>query len=103
MLCHLANNYATIIGAKFTKYYHYFIGLCGKARITEVGGPGYLLPSVMRDKIYNVTDLAKLSEVENAFVIGAGAGPFPFIGVNSEVSLLRARKILIFKYFSGNC
>lgn len=57
----------------------------------------------MRDKIYNVTDLAKLSEVENAFVIGAGAGPFPFIGVNSEVSSPIISKTITFRYFLGNC
>lgn len=54
-------------------------------RLVEVGSPGYLLPIVNRSKLYDLRDLTKLVELDEAFIIGAGAGPHPFIGVNCEV------------------
>lgn len=60
-------------------------GLGGKPRLIEVGGPPYLLPLVKRDKVYDMKDLGKLADVEPAFLIGAGAGPWPYAGVNCEM------------------
>lgn len=59
--------------------------MTGDAKLVEIGGPPYLVPQVKRDKIY---DLAKLLEHLNrdpAFLAGAGAGPWPYLGVNCEV------------------
>uniref|UniRef100_A0A2P2I8E8 Ester hydrolase C11orf54 homolog n=1 Tax=Hirondellea gigas TaxID=1518452 RepID=A0A2P2I8E8_9CRUS len=60
-------------------------GLCGSPRIADVGGPPYLLPHVDRTKLYDIANLTKLINLPNAFVVGAGAGPFPFVGQNSEL------------------
>ncbi|XP_062526757.1 ester hydrolase C11orf54 homolog isoform X2 [Bombyx mori] len=65
-------------------YYLKSPGLTGDAKLVEIGGPPYLVPQVKRDKIY---DLAKLLEHLNrdpAFLAGAGAGPWPYLGVNCE-------------------
>lgn len=51
----------------------------------EVGGPPFLLPTVNRDKVYDIKDIAKIVNLNPAFVIGAGAGPHPYAGVNCEV------------------
>lgn len=60
-------------------------GLGGKPRLIEVGGPPYLLPLVQRNKVYDMTGLGKLADVDPAFLIGAGAGPWPYAGVNCEM------------------
>ncbi|KAI4461190.1 hypothetical protein MML48_5g00017235 [Holotrichia oblita] len=59
-------------------------GLGGKPALVEIGGPPYLLPLVQRSKLYNMQDIAKLINMDPAFIVGAGAGPFPFAGVNCE-------------------
>ncbi|KAF5306133.1 hypothetical protein FQR65_LT07409 [Abscondita terminalis] len=59
-------------------------GLNGNAHLVEVGGPPYLAPLVQRDKIYNLCDVAKLQNINPAFVIGAGAGPHVYAGTNCE-------------------
>jgi hypothetical protein len=53
--------------------------------LVEIGGPPYLLPLVRKEKLYNLSDIGKLTDVEPAFLIGAGAGPWPYAGVNCEV------------------
>ncbi|KDR15774.1 ester hydrolase C11orf54 homolog [Zootermopsis nevadensis] len=60
-------------------------GLGGKPRLVEIGGPPYLLPLVRREKLYNMSDIGKLTDVEPTFLIGAGAGPWPYAGVNCEM------------------
>jgi len=59
--------------------------LGGKPRLVDIGGPPYLLPLVRREKLYNLSDVGKLTDVEPTFLIGAGAGPWPYAGVNCEV------------------
>ncbi|CAH0554431.1 unnamed protein product [Brassicogethes aeneus] len=59
-------------------------GLNGDPKLVEVGGPPFLLPLVQKDKVYDVKDIAKLAHSDPAFVIGAGAGPHPYIGKNCE-------------------
>ncbi|KAL1471724.1 hypothetical protein MTO96_023551 [Rhipicephalus appendiculatus] len=49
-------------------------GICGKPCLADVGGVPYLVPIVQKDKTF-LTHL----------VIGAGAGPFNVVGVNSEM------------------
>jgi hypothetical protein len=63
-------------------------GLCGNAMLVEIGGPPYLLPSVSRDKLYDLRALLQHVHRDPALLIGAGAGPWPHIGVNCEVAYL---------------
>ncbi|XP_066997889.1 ester hydrolase C11orf54 homolog isoform X1 [Anabrus simplex] len=60
-------------------------GLGGKPRLVEVGGVPYLVPLVKREKLYDVKDVGHFAEVDPAFIIGAGAGPWPHAGVNCEM------------------
>ncbi|XP_064115825.1 ester hydrolase C11orf54 homolog [Macrobrachium nipponense] len=60
-------------------------GLCGSPRLADVGGVPYLMPLVNKERVYDLKELAKLVDLPNAFVLGAGAGPFPYVGVNSEL------------------
>ncbi|KAK7506077.1 hypothetical protein BaRGS_00002799 [Batillaria attramentaria] len=60
-------------------------GICGSPRLADVGGPPFLLPLPQKDKSYNLAEIAKLVELPEAFVIGAGAGPWKQIGTNSEL------------------
>lgn len=53
----------------------------------EIGGPPFLLPTVQRDKVYDLKDITKLVNMEQAFIIGAGAGPHPYAKVNCEVGI----------------
>nr|CAD7401261.1 unnamed protein product [Timema cristinae] len=60
-------------------------GLGGKPRIVEIGGVPYLVPLVQRNRLYDIKDVGRLVGVEPAFIIGAGAGPWPYAGVNCEM------------------
>lgn len=51
----------------------------------DIGGPAYLLPTVKREKIYDLRDIPELVGDSESFVIGAGAAPWPYMGVNGEV------------------
>ncbi|XP_078034350.1 ester hydrolase C11orf54 homolog [Augochlora pura] len=63
-------------------------GLGGNPTVLEIGGPSFLLPTVQRDKVYDVQQLVKhLQCCKNAFVIGAGAGPWPHINCNCELMM----------------
>lgn len=63
------------------------LGLGGRTAVVELGGPPYLLPTVNKEKVYNVKDVVKRVGIDPCCVIGAGAGPWPFIGKNAEVSV----------------
>lgn len=60
--------------------------MSGNETVIDVGSPAYLLPSVNLDKVYDVNDLKQVTGTDPMFVIGAGAGPWPYVGVNCEVS-----------------
>lgn len=64
-----------------------FLGINGDEKVAEVGGPGYLLPLANFSRIYNLKDIAKLTNSRDAFMIGATSGPYPYVGVNCEVNL----------------
>lgn len=64
----------------------------GSPRLIEVGGPPYLVPLVQRDKVYDLRDIAKLADMNLATIIGAGAGPYPYAGVNCEVYIIVIRQ-----------
>jgi hypothetical protein len=55
--------------------------------LVEIGGPPYLLPLVQRERLYDMADIGRFVDVEPTFLIGAGAGPWPYAGVNCEVML----------------
>lgn len=59
-------------------------GLNGNTHVVEVGGVPYLMPLVQTDKVYDLCDVTKLQKINPTFVIGAGAGPFIYVGVNCE-------------------
>lgn len=60
-------------------------GLCGSPRLADVGGVPFLMPTVQKDKLYDMETLANTVDLPESFVIGAGAGPHDYIGVNSEL------------------
>ncbi|XP_071393348.1 ester hydrolase C11orf54 homolog isoform X3 [Centroberyx affinis] len=60
-------------------------GLCGKPRITDVGGVPYLVPLVQKDKEYNMNTVSKEVELPGAFILGAAAAPFRIAGMNAEL------------------
>ncbi|GBP32064.1 Ester hydrolase C11orf54 [Eumeta japonica] len=59
-------------------------GLCGNAELVELGGPPYLMPLVRRDKVYDLGALLRHLGRDPALLAGAGAGPWPHVGVNCE-------------------
>ena len=54
-------------------------GLGGATRLLDIGGVPYLMPLVMRDKLYDMKDYPGLTGLKEGLVIGAGAGPWPYI------------------------
>ncbi|XP_043484067.1 ester hydrolase C11orf54 homolog [Leptopilina heterotoma] len=63
-------------------------GLSGNPTILEVGGPAYLLPLVQKEKVYDIKNLAPhLNHGDKSFVIGAGAGPWPYANTNCEMMM----------------
>ncbi|CAG2170709.1 unnamed protein product [Oppiella nova] len=61
-------------------------GLSGDEKVADIGGVPYLVPLVQRDKYYSLKDIASVMEMDdNAFLIGAGAGPHREVGVNCEL------------------
>jgi hypothetical protein len=68
-----------------------FEGLCGSPRIADVGGQPNLAPTPDFSKKYNLYNIAKLMEmhgsqdVPRGALLGAAAGPFHVVGMNSEL------------------
>lgn len=62
-------------------------GLSGNPRVADVGGPLFLAPGPDFSKKYNLLSIAKQMEMpsDRGFILGAGAGPFHILGVNSEL------------------
>ncbi|XP_005988604.1 ester hydrolase C11orf54 homolog [Latimeria chalumnae] len=60
-------------------------GICGKPRISDVGGVPYLVPVVHLDKVYDLNTVAKDMELPGAFILGAGAVSSRRVGVNAEL------------------
>jgi hypothetical protein len=59
--------------------------------IADVGSMHYLVgPRVRKEKLYDFRQVAKCLQQEklrHPFMIGAGAGPFDYVGVNCEVRI----------------
>lgn len=80
-----------------------FLGLSGNETILDIGGPAFLLPLVKKDKIYDLRPLPKLVNDKECFVIGAGAGPWPYAETNCEVckfKLIRRNSFILFIKYS---
>ncbi|XP_053985125.1 ester hydrolase C11orf54 homolog [Hylaeus anthracinus] len=61
-------------------------GLGGNPTLLDIGGPPFLLPSVQRDKLYDIKELLNhLQYPKDSLVIGAGAGPWPYLNSNCEL------------------
>jgi len=62
-------------------------GLSGHELIADIGGPPYLHPLPDFSKKYSILSIMKMMEMspDKGFVIGAGAGPFHVVGMNSEL------------------
>ncbi|KAA8586379.1 hypothetical protein FQN60_000215, partial [Etheostoma spectabile] len=69
----------------FTTFLPHTAGLCGKPRITDVGGVPYLVPLVQKHKEYNMNTLSKQLELPGAFVLGAAGAPIRIVGMNAEL------------------
>lgn len=64
-------------------------GLNGNPRILEIGGPPYLLPTVDRQRVYDLNAICRRAyQLDNPngeyMAIGAGAGPWPHAKTNCE-------------------
>ncbi|XP_063974264.1 ester hydrolase C11orf54 homolog [Diachasmimorpha longicaudata] len=66
-------------------------GLGGSKKIFEVGGPSFLLPTVQRDKVYDLKSILNRiddgKQEKKLLVIGAGAGPWPRLSRNCEMMM----------------
>lgn len=64
-----------------------FAGLCGSPRIADVGGQPNLAPSPDFTKKYDLLNIARIMEMsqEQGTLLGAAAGPFHIVGMNSEL------------------
>ena len=61
-------------------------GLCGSPRLLDIGGVPFLMPLVQREKLYDMKDYPRLTgDQSSGLVIGAGAGPWPFLNRNAEM------------------
>jgi len=63
-------------------------GLGGRPALVQVGGPPNLLPTVKREKVYDIRSLSKLTADDNQreqLFLGAGAAPWSFQQRNGEL------------------
>lgn len=61
-------------------------GLGGSPRLLDIGGVPYLMPSVQREKLYEMRDYPRLTgKDEGTLIIGAGAAPWPYLDRNAEM------------------
>lgn len=73
-------------------YFFSLPGLSGDPSLVDLGGVPYLIPSVRRDKIYDLAEIPSLidfrkNESDSVMMIGAGAGPWFHVGTNCELML----------------
>lgn len=82
-------------------------GLNGNPTLLELGGPPYLLPLVDRSKLYDLKTMCQKAleghDMTEMLVIGAGAGPFPFLGTNVEVSFSNSKNSKMSTRFFREC
>ncbi|XP_048261874.1 ester hydrolase C11orf54 homolog isoform X2 [Bombus affinis] len=88
-------------------------GLGGNPTLLEIGGPAFLLPTVQKNKLYDIQQLLNhLQYKEDSFVVGAGAGPWPYLNSNCELimnltvspsSVKNGTRISSVNTTNGNC
>lgn len=63
------------------------VGLGGEPCLVDLGGVPYLVPTVQRDRTYDLADLPGLMNVKDGTIlmIGAGAGPWQHLNTNCEM------------------
>lgn len=63
-------------------------GLCGSEKVADIGGQPNLFPTPRWDCKFSLLDLAQAMEMSprQGHLLGAGAGPFHRLGVNSELA-----------------
>lgn len=63
-------------------------GLSGNECVADIGGQPHLFPKPLLNKQYSLISMAKEMEMsqDRGQLLGAGAGPFHVIGVNSELA-----------------
>ncbi|KZM28831.1 uncharacterized protein EKO05_0008527 [Ascochyta rabiei] len=68
-------------------YHLAFTGLCERPRIADVGGQPNLAPTPDLTKKYDLLEIARLMEMPEGqgALLGAAAGPFHVVGMNSEL------------------
>ncbi|XP_071376938.1 ester hydrolase C11orf54 homolog isoform X1 [Centroberyx affinis] len=81
----ILQKYISLILHNINVFSPHTAGLCGKPRITDVGGVPYLVPLVQKDKEYNMNTVSKEVELPGAFILGAAAAPFRIAGMNAEL------------------
>lgn len=60
-------------------------GLSGNPRVADIGGQTNLFPSPNLDKRYDLLSISELMDMKSGVLIGAGAGPFSDLGLNTEL------------------
>ncbi|XP_065579367.1 ester hydrolase C11orf54 homolog isoform X2 [Artemia franciscana] len=60
-------------------------GICGRPCLVDIGGVPNLVPLVKRDVYYDLSHLSNWLDMKEGLAIGAGAGPWKYVGVNSEL------------------
>lgn len=68
-------------------HYVFDIGLSGDENVFDVGDVVNIVPAIKREKLYDLKDLKQITESDPMFVVGPCAGPYPFVGADSEVSI----------------
>jgi hypothetical protein len=54
----------------------------------QFGGLPYVMPFGKKEKLYDMKDIMKITGFDPLFVVGAGAGPWPYANICSEVILI---------------
>ncbi|KAK2717275.1 hypothetical protein QYM36_007410 [Artemia franciscana] len=62
-----------------------FYRICGRPCLVDIGGVPNLVPLVKRDVYYDLSHLSNWLDMKEGLAIGAGAGPWKYVGVNSEL------------------
>ncbi|XP_025421115.1 ester hydrolase C11orf54 homolog [Sipha flava] len=59
-------------------------GLSGNETAMQFGGLPYVMPFGKKEKLYDMKDIMKITGFDPLFVVGAGAGPWPYANICSE-------------------
>lgn len=67
--------------------FYWCVGLCGDETVLDIGDMTNLIPSIKREKLYNIKDLKQITGSDPLAIIGACGGPYPLVGADSEASI----------------